>query len=353
MADRSSTVGTNNEVTIVSNPETTVVATTPHFKTSNEASTQEIDQSVDDDDDDGLTPSPDMSHVSVVVVGDVTSPRPRVVDSSSRSSPDRLAVVEATHMAGPMSKGVPVDLSDISRSMSSASQASLDSKTSSFDRSSFNSGSVGGHVEETHRDRIKSGMTSPTSIVLEGTLKRLVHWQVECFYVGGLILGSTVTATDTDDHDEVYSEFIRNESNNHSVIAQHSNNGKTIQSPSRILNGETDSEEDDSGIQSKSELTPKRLQEDPIRTKKVSLQLDVTFCKGNSQSNILVTIHNTLREDNILFEKAHLMTQKSFTISPSTKKKKKNAKSSVFWGLKKNRLYWENVCDSFVCFQNT
>ncbi|XP_059084323.1 serine/threonine-protein kinase 10-like isoform X3 [Tigriopus californicus] len=243
MAERSPVVGTNNEVTIVSNPETTLVATTPHFKTSTETP-QEMDQSVDDDD---LTPSPDMSHVSVVVVGDVSSPRPRVLDSSSRSSPDRLAVVEPTHMAGPMSKGVPVDLSDLSRSMSSASQASLDSKTSSFDRSSYNSGSVGGHVEETHRDRLKSGMTSPTSIILEG---------------------STVTATDTDDHDEVYPEYIGHETSN-LIMDQHSNNGKTIQSPSRILNGETDSEED-SGVQSKSELTPKRLQEDPSRTKKVS-----------------------------------------------------------------------------------
>eukprot|EP00095_Tigriopus_kingsejongensis_P008515 maker-scaffold181_size278858-snap-gene-1.33 protein:Tk08515 transcript:maker-scaffold181_size278858-snap-gene-1.33-mRNA-1 annotation:"ste20-like serine threonine-protein kinase" len=212
MTQRSS-VSTNDEVTIVSNNETTIVSGPP-------SSTLEVSESVDDDDEEDEDPSPDMSHVSVVVVGE---PSPKVVDSS-RSSQDRLGL--------PMSNGVPVDLSDISRSISSASQTSFESKASSFERCSSHSGSAGRSNEDgliAARNN-RSGMASPTSIILEG---------------------STVTATDTDEA-TIPSEHSGS-SLHHELIGDRRSNGKD----SNASHEDIDSEED-SGIQSKSELTPKK-----------------------------------------------------------------------------------------------
>ena len=178
---------TKDEVVIVSNNETTLIADV----VDDDADAQEDDHyepvSPYSKDSKDLDVSPDMSHVSVVVVGE-DDEDVRVVDSRSSShipSPRRKKQSQQQQQhGGIMSNGVG-ELSDLSRSVSSASQTSSEfSKAgSSLGRTSFNDES--GLVERRNmsgRGGAAAGAhissSSPTSIILEG---------------------STVTATDTDD----------------------------------------------------------------------------------------------------------------------------------------------------------
>ena len=154
----------NDEVVIVSNAETTLID-------NNETTTDDVE------DDFGAVVNEDapvdMSHVSVVVVGgDGDANAPLTPRTSSNAGGVLSGGIVATNGMG--------ELSDLSRSMSSASHTSSESKASS----SMLNGGVGQpnhhhhnqsrqlHTQPDPHDRLhpNSGMTSPTSIILEGTL---------------------------------------------------------------------------------------------------------------------------------------------------------------------------------------
>lgn len=204
-----------DEVIIISNNETTLVLD---------------EETTDAEEEDNRTRedvSPDMSHVSVVVVGDENI---QVVDSSSVVSP-------SSPQPGGIETNGAGELSDLSRSFSSASHTSSESGRSK-DSSSFGNGFNNSRQQHLQSSNRSSGVTSPTSIILEG---------------------STITETETDETPTTPSKPPRSPSARQREPPQTKPQSPMPISPlTRTPNGHivgspiSDSSEEDSGIQAKS-----------------------------------------------------------------------------------------------------